>query len=211
MTADPQVRRATIEDLPQLRELWRQENLPWQTYEPIFKDFQVAQTESGQVIGGLGLQVAGNDGWIFAEAFLQPDQADYLRQKFWERARIVSQNHGLFRIWTQLSSPFWHLNGFTAATPEELTKKPTAFSGSEQPWCVIRLREETVGAVNLDREFALFQEAHKAERQNLYRQARIAKAIAIIVAVLLLGLMGMLTLRFIGAAHRSPPRSQPAK
>jgi len=203
------MRRATVEDLPQLRDLWRRENLPWQDLEKLFKDFQVVQTASGQLIAAQGLQVAGTEGWVFCEAFGQPGLADTLRLKLWERLRIVAQNHGLVRVWTQSSAPFWPMNGFSAASPEQLQKKPAGFTGGDQPWWVLQLRDEGVTSINLDKEFALFQEAQKEDTARLYRQARIAKAVALVVGLLLFTAIIVLAFRFqAAAARRSTPVQQ---
>ena len=208
-TPDHQVRRATIEDLPQLRELWRRENLPWQDMEKLFKDFQVVQTASGQLIAAQGLQVAGTEGWLFCEAFAQPGLADTLRVKLWERLRIVAQNHGLVRVWTQFSAPFWQMNGFSAAPPEQLPKKPAGFTGGDQPWWVTQLRDEGATSINLEKEFALFQEAQKEDIARLHRQARVAKAVALVVGLLLFAAVIVLAFRFQAAsARRSAPMHQ---
>jgi hypothetical protein len=106
-------------------------------------------------------------------------------------------------------SLFWQINGFAAASPEQLGKRPPAFAGGELPWFVLRLRDDTATAVDLDREFAMFQEAQKADRERLYGQARIAKTVAVIVALLLLVLLGVMAVRFIGVSNRSPQTQQP--
>src|SRR5215470_14732141 len=119
-TSDTQLRRATVEDLPQLSALWRQENLPWQDLEKRFKEFQVAQSPSGQLLGAIGLQVAGGDGWLHSPAFAEAGQADALCPRLWERTRILAQNHGLFRVWIQSTLPFWQTNGFRQPTGDVL-------------------------------------------------------------------------------------------
>jgi N-acetylglutamate synthase-like GNAT family acetyltransferase len=210
MTTDPLARRATVEDLPQLRELWRQANLPWQDLEKQFKDFQVVQAASGPLIATLGLRIAGHEGWLFCEAFGSSQNAESLRPLLWERVRIVAQNHGLVRLWTQDATPFWQMNGFTAAAGEQLAKRPESFRGSEQPWFFLQLRDEEALALNLDKEFAVFQEAQKEETARVFRQARIAKAIALVVGLALFAMVIFLVFRFQSAAsHRSVPTQSP--
>jgi N-acetylglutamate synthase-like GNAT family acetyltransferase len=208
-TPDRQVRRATIEDLPQLNALWRQANLPWQDLEKHFKDFQVAQTAGGQLLGALGMQIVGVEGWLFCEVFAQPAQADALRSELWERLRIVAQNHGLVRVWIQAASPFWHMNGFSAASPEQLAKRPSAFVSDDRPWFVVPLRADSAAAINLDKELELFQEAQKEDTAKLFRHARIAKAIALIVGLVLFATVIVLAFRFQAAAARRPVPMQP--
>lgn len=203
-TPEHQVRRANVEDLPQLRELWRQANLPWQDLEKQFKDFQVVQSASGPLLGCIGLCVAANQGWLFCEAIARPDQTDALRAKLWERVRIVAQNHGLVRLWTQFPTPFWQVNGFLAANPEQLAKRPEGFTGGDVPWLHLQLRDESTAGVNLDKEFAVFQEAQKEERERLLRQAKTAKLIAVIIGLAIFGVVLFVLFRAQFAASRRP-------
>jgi N-acetylglutamate synthase-like GNAT family acetyltransferase len=182
MTSDHQVRRATIDDLPQLSALWRQGNLPWQDLEKRFQEFQVVQSANGQVIGAVGLQIAGSEACLHHEAFAQPNQADALRGTLWERVRIVAQNHGLVRVWTQMDLPFWRSAGFGAAGPEQLQKRPPAFASVDHPWLVVQLKDEAATALSIDREFALFKAASREETEKVHRQARVMKIVAGIVA-----------------------------
>jgi N-acetylglutamate synthase-like GNAT family acetyltransferase len=169
--------------LPQLTALWRRENLPWQDLEKRFKEFQVAQSPSGQLLGAIGLQVAGGDGWLHSEAFLEPNQADALCQRLWERTRILAQNHGLFRVWTQSALAFWQTTGFGEAAGDALAKLPPSFSGGSSKWVMLQLKEEST-ALTIDREFALFKEANKEQTEKMHRQARVLKVVAAIVAMI---------------------------
>ena len=96
-TPQLQVRRATIDDLPKLAPLWREENLDVNDLEKRFKEFQIVEGPSGEVVGAVGLQVAGQEGRLHSEVFARPEQADLAREKLWERAQILVNNHGLLR------------------------------------------------------------------------------------------------------------------
>jgi N-acetylglutamate synthase-like GNAT family acetyltransferase len=181
-TPGQQVRRATVEDLPQLSALWRQANLPWQDLEKRFKEFQVLQSASGQLIGAVGLHIVGTDGCLHHEAFVRSSSEDSCRQALWERLRIVAQNHGLVRVWTQNHTPFWPANGFGVASPELLQKRPAAFSSADHPWLVMQLRDEASAAAAIEREFAVFKAASREETDRMHRQARVLKIIAGVVA-----------------------------
>lgn len=204
-TAGRQVRRATVEDLPQLRELWRSQNLPWQQFEGQFKDFQVVQTDSGRIVGSLGLHIEGSEGWLFAETFAPEGPVEALRDELWQRARIVAQNHGLVRVWTQFDDVFWQVQGFAVAGPEQLAKRPAAFGGGDAPWWVLQLRQESVAGLSLEQELAVFEQAQRAEREALQRKARVARAIALAVALVVVGLIGVMTVRLLVAARRPAP------
>lgn len=181
-----EVRRATVEDVPKLVELWKSEQLPWPELEKRFKEFQVAVTADGVVTGALGLQIAGLEGQLHSEAFLHEEQADYLRDKLWERMRILSSNHGLVRLWTPLTAPFWNTNGLKPSDPERMARLPAAFGNAKSPWLMVQLKEETTPAISIEKEFALFQEAEKQDVQRLFHQAKVMKTIALIAAILVI-------------------------
>lgn len=194
-TPQLQVRRATIDDLPKLAPLWRQESLDVNDLEKRFKEFQVAERPSGEVIAALGLQVAGHEGRLHSEVFARPEQADLAREKLWERVQILARNHGLFRVWTQFATPFWHTNGFAPPHADVLAKLPAAFSGNPAPWWFVKLREEAA-PISIDKEFAMFKEAERERTEQMFRQARFLKIIAWAIAGAVLILVGFLTMKF---------------
>jgi len=179
-----QVRRATIDDLPKLLPLWQKENLPVQELESRFKEFQVIENAEGGIAGAIGLQVSGKDGRLHSEAFEDFGQADSLRAVLWDRVRTVAQNHGLVRVWSQFTSPYWRTIGFDAASNELLTKLPNNFGADRTPWACVKLREDNSATVSLDKEFALFRESEKETTAKMLRQARVLKIVAGVIAFL---------------------------
>ena len=159
-TSNPQVRRATIEDLPKLVPLWQQELLATPQLEKRFKEFQVVESE-GEIIGAVGLEVAGSEGRLHSEVFAHPEQSDALRALLWERAQVVAQNHGLVRLWTQFATPFWNHSGFRYAGADQLAKLPASFGTNPQPWQYLQLRDDAAAPVSIDKEFALFKQMEK--------------------------------------------------
>src|SRR5262245_49497662 len=123
------VRRATIEDLQKLTPLWEQEGLPAAELSKRLQEFQVAEGPGGELAGAIGLHIAGHEGRLHSEAFLHPEEAETVRARLWERVQMISKNHGLVRMWTQLGSPFWSQNGFASPAPETAAKVPAAFTG----------------------------------------------------------------------------------
>jgi hypothetical protein len=175
------VRRATIEDLPQLVELWKAEELPVQDLEKHFNHFQVID-DGGKLAGAVAMQIVGGDGVLHSEVFAQPEQADSLREKLWERVRMIAGNHGLFRLWTQMDAPFWK-SALHAASDEWAKRAPQVFAKDDAPWLLLTLRDEAAVSVSLDKEFALFREAEREETARLFRQARVLKIAAAILGV----------------------------
>ena len=189
--ANVQVRRATIEDIPQLLTLWQQENLPGAELEKRFKEFQVVQGPEGEVLGTIGLQISGNHGRLHSEAFLHAEQGDALRQRLWDRVTLVAQNFGLARIWVQSDAPFWHTIGFAPAGAEVMPKLPPEFSGTPGNWNTLQLKEEVAALPSIDKEFALFKEAERERTEKMFRQARVLKMLAAVIAVAVFALVAV--------------------
>jgi N-acetylglutamate synthase-like GNAT family acetyltransferase len=184
-TPNVQLRRATLDDLAKLQEIWTRDNLPLETLEKRFKDFQIVDDGKGTVLGAIGFEISGSEGRLHHECFTDPAQADELRARLLERAQIQAKNHGLVRIWTQLSAPFWTSNGLQPAQEEGLAKLPESFKGDSSPWFCQQLREDKAPEISIDKEFMIFREAEKESTQRIFRQAKILKMIAVLMAVAL--------------------------
>ena len=203
-TPNPQVRRATIEDLPKLVELWRQENLPAPDLEKRFKEFQIVESAEGELVAAVGLQVAGLEARLHSEVFAHAEQADALRELLWERAQVVAQNYGLIRLWTQFSTPFWNHSGFRYPAPDVLAKLPPVFGGEPQPWQFLQLKDEVAAPVSIDKEFALFREMEKERTEKIFRQAKALKLVALVVVLAVFGLVAFLVVSWFRARGKLP-------
>ena len=204
-TENPQVRRATIEDLPKLIELWQIEGLPLHDMEKRFKEFQVIES-GGAVVALLGLQIVGLEGRLHSEAFAHPEQADALRALFWDRLQILAQNHGLVRLWTQFTTPFWNRSGFQASSPEKLEKLPPAFAGDPHPWRYFQLRDDPASHSSIDKEFAMFKEIEQERTQRLLRQAKLMKLVAAVVVMAVFVLIAFWIVAWYKAQGQARPR-----
>jgi len=202
MSTQPQVRRATIDDLPKLGPLWRAEGLQAHDLEKRFKEFQLVEGPDGEVLGAVGLQLGGQEGRLHSEAFAHPEHADELRPKLWERVQMIANNHGLLRVWTQLESPFWHHIGFNTASGDLAARLPSAFVGDHRPWTFYQLRAEGAAPVSLDKEFAMFREAERERTEKIFRQAKVLKLIAALIAVAVLGLVIVWAIFFFNLQRR---------
>lgn len=188
-------RRATVDDLPRLKELWALMHFADVDLERQLTDFQVVTDESGFVIGALALQQSGRHARIHSEAFEDFSLADYARPVLWARIQTLATNHGLARLWTQERSPFWNQNGFLPADSEALERIPSIWDRFAVGWLTLKLKDEDALA-SLEKEFALFVESEKTQRGQLLGQAKIVKTLVIagIVIVALLFIGGMIWL-----------------
>ena len=72
-------RRATVDDLAQLAELWQAAHLPAAELEKQFTDFQVAEDEQGKLAAAIGLHIEGGHGRVHSETFADFALTDALR------------------------------------------------------------------------------------------------------------------------------------
>ena len=81
--------------------------LPPDELEKRLTEFQVVETADGKLLGAIGIQIVRQHALLHSEGYSDFALADAARQLFWERVQTLASNHGVFRIWTQESSPFW--------------------------------------------------------------------------------------------------------
>jgi len=178
-------RRATTDDLEQMIKLWEAAQLPALELEKRFTEFQVAYDETGKLVAAVGLHIAGSEGRIHSETFADFSLTDPVRPLLWERLQTVATNHGLFRLWTQETAPFWKkAAGFSEASAQILAKLPEVFRSENAGWLALQLREAGADPDALEREFTAYREAEKAKRDKLMQQAAALRIVGTIIAVI---------------------------
>lgn len=182
---DFRVRRATIDDLPDLTALWQSMNLPVNGLDRRLTEFQVATDAAGKLVGAVGFQLAGKQGLVHSEGYTDFGVTDVVRPMLWERLQTVAANHGTVRVWTKEAAPFWKQIGLTPPDTETLTKFPPAWSGQPGEWLTIKLREDVEEALSLDKEFALYVQAEKESTRAALGTAKVMNKIAMTLAILL--------------------------
>jgi N-acetylglutamate synthase-like GNAT family acetyltransferase len=184
MTADSlRVRRATIEDLDMLRPMWEAMFLPGVTLEPRLTEFQIVENPEGQIVGGIGFQIGGNQCQLHNEAFTDFGVADAARELLWKRILTLAANHGILRVWMRESALFWTRLGFKAATEEDLKRLPAAWNTEGPPWFTFQLKDEAaISAV--EKELAMFMTVQKRQSERTMDQMRVLKALATVVAII---------------------------
>lgn len=181
-----QVRRATLEDLPALRELWKKANLSLPDLEKRFTEVQIAETPEGQMAGALGIKIERLHGQLHSEAILEKENTP-LYEAFWQRLQILSRNYGLFRLWTESAAPFWQTIGFK--TPDEKTfeKKPAGVTAEREKLLTLALKEESAEGMSVEQQFEIFTQSQKAETERLMQQAQVFKKVAYVFLFLVCG------------------------
>jgi N-acetylglutamate synthase-like GNAT family acetyltransferase len=186
------VRRALIDDLPALRELWGVMQFPVAELEKQLLEFQVAEAGEGKLAGAVAFQIDGPHACLYGEGYLDFSMADELRELFWERVQVLAANHGVFRLWRQDNSPFWTQCGFKPASPEDLARLPQGWRTSEARWFTLRLKDEDAINSVIEKEMAAFKVYEGREVSSIREKARtmniIFSAIGVILGIVFIGL-----------------------
>jgi N-acetylglutamate synthase-like GNAT family acetyltransferase len=182
------VRRATLDDLPQLTALWASMQLPPEELGRRITEFQIAENADAVLLGAVGLQITQRQGNIHGEGFTDFSVADSLRPLLWERIQSVATNHGLLRLWTQEHAPFWKHCGLAKPDEAALEKLPAPWKAAAGSWLTLKLRDDPDALVSADKEFALFMES---ERQRTLRTIQHAKVLKFIAALVAFGVIAM--------------------
>jgi hypothetical protein len=172
-----------VDDREGLAALWTAMKLPGGELEKRLTEFQVAINERDELVGALGICLAGKHGQLHSEAYLDFAQADRLREALWQRMQSVAANHGLVRLWTTEAAPFWSRSGLVPANEEDLKKLPDHWRISGERWLTLKLRDDPAEIVNLDQEFAMFMEAEKQRSRQMMDQAKMLKLLATLLAI----------------------------
>ncbi len=183
------VRRATLEDLPALRELWKKVNLPLGDLEKRFTEVQIAEAADGQIAGALGVKIDRLHGLLHSEAIPEKENAA-LYEAFWQRVQILSRNYGLFRLWTESQAPYWGTIGFKTPDEKAYEKKPAGVTTEREKLLTLALKEESSEGLSVEQQFELFTQSQKAETERLMQQAQAFKKVA--YAVLFIAIAGFL-------------------
>jgi N-acetylglutamate synthase-like GNAT family acetyltransferase len=189
--SDFQLRRATIEDVPALRDLWAAAGQPTAELEKCFTEFQIAENPA-QVVGALGLRIAGPHGFVHGEAFHRAVGDEVLRPLLWQRVLTVAANHGLVRLWMRYTGTFWSGLGFTPAD-DIVGRLPQEFGARDEGWFTLQLKDEQAAGTSLEKEFELFRQVTRDETEAMMRRAKTLKLVAAVVvsAVFILVLFGL--------------------
>ncbi len=196
------VRRATLDDIKPLMALWQSMNFDVDELAKRTTEFQVAESDEGRLLGAVGLQIAERQGRIHSEAFSDFAVAELVRPMFWERIHSIATNHGLLRVWTQESAPFWNHTGLVPADTQALQHLPAVWRNAGSGWRTIKLKEDLDAVIAADKEFSLYMEAERQRTQRTIQQARIIK---LVVTVLIFGALLLILGAAFLFAHRHPP------
>jgi N-acetylglutamate synthase-like GNAT family acetyltransferase len=165
------IRRATVEDLAALKAVWLSMRLPADQLESRLTEFQVVE-RAGEVVGAVGFQSSRTAALLHSEGYSDFSVADPARQMFWDRIQTLAANHGIFRLWTQETSPFWLRWGFQPADDETLARLPDEWKNSTEKWFTLELKNEAVISAVMEKQFSNFHNSEKKSSDQALARAK---------------------------------------
>ena len=182
-TSTYQIRRATVDDLPQLRPLWSEYQFSVPDLEKRFTEFKVVVSEAGDLLGGLGMQICGHHANLHSEAFTRPELEDELRQLIWERLQVVAVNRGIVRFWTRETAPFWiHYAGFKELGNDERTALPSSWEDPHTRWLTLALREDPQPTALIAQHLDWFKAQQQENMNRVLFRAKVVRGAATVMA-----------------------------
>jgi N-acetylglutamate synthase-like GNAT family acetyltransferase len=191
------VRRATVDDLEGLRGLWRIMNLPAPEFERRITEFQVVESGDGQLHGALGLEIVVRQGRLHGEVFSDFALADGLRELLWQRVQALALSHGISRLWTQETAPFWKQHGFQTSDEAALKRIPEAWAGESSKFFTLALRDEESLEKALASNFELLMAEERRRTEKFFRQGKTVKFIVTVFTVMLALFVAIMSLRLL--------------
>ena len=159
-------------------------HLPYNELKKRLTEFQVVQTADGRLLGAIGMQIIRQHARLHSEAYFDFALADRAREMFWDRIQTLASNHGVFRLWTQETSPFWNRLGFQPAVAGKPSRLPEEWDQFKGEWLTLQLKDEEVITNALDKNFTAFKSSEKRNVARIREQAKMLKTIITIAGFL---------------------------
>lgn len=196
-------RRATVDDLPQLMQLWSAAFYPADILEKRLTEFHLVEdAESKRILAAIAIHPEDNAVMLHSEVFGDLTNQDLYRDMLWPRFQALARNLGVSRIWTQESAPFWKKVGFASVTKDILSSRPN-FPDSEEhlPWLSIQIFNEKKIKEAMGDKFEQLIRQQQDETEAFTRQLRVLRNVIIVLGVAMIGFMLILFLYSFATAY----------
>jgi hypothetical protein len=161
-------RRANVEDLGTLMDLWSGAGLPSDELGRFLGEFQVVTGPDGRILHAIGLLVEGEEALLHSEAMAQEAGADpdAWRAVAWRRLRLIARNQGVVRIWSREDADYWAGSGFQPVAVGELPATLPSFVQRDEGWWIYRHPEPAQADQMVQREMALWRTLREQEAER---------------------------------------------
>lgn len=197
-------RRATVDDLPQLIELWDRAFCPADIFEKRLTEFHLVEdAQTKRILASIGIHPENTGAMIHSEVFGDPLNQDLYRDMLWPRFQTLSRNLGVSKIWTQETADFWLKVGFKRVLENDLGALPNFPDREEHlSWRVFQIFDEEMVEEKMkeNRYEALLQIQHD-ETEAYNRQLRVLRNVIITLGIIAIGTMFLLFLFSFVSSH----------
>jgi len=161
-------RRATVDDLPQLKQLWEERSYPVDEFERRITDFYLVENKKvRKILAVIGICFLEGAAMVHCELFCDIENQNLYRDMLWSNLKKLARNKGASRLWLQGQVSFWKNKGFEVATEELLMEKPDfPYTEERVPWFFFQLFDAEKIA---EADFQL-KEMQKTEMDQLSNQ-----------------------------------------
>ncbi|HEY1789316.1 MAG TPA: hypothetical protein VGJ73_14245 [Verrucomicrobiae bacterium] len=167
------IRRATTDDLANLKSLWASMHVAEDDLEKRLTEFQIVVDANGTFLGAMGFQVCREHALMHNEGFTDFSIADAARDLFWQRIQVLCANHTVFRIWTQERSPFWKSFGFRPPDAETFARLPAEWRNEfDGAWLTLQLKDEAAISAALGTDLASLMDAERRQTEDVRERAQ---------------------------------------
>jgi hypothetical protein len=187
-------RRATLEDMDILRGLWQTALFPVLELEKRLTEFQIVEGNDGRLLGALGICVQGEEALVHHEAYTHPATEAAIREKLWNRLKVLFGNQSAHRIWTCEKAGFWKETGFRKPTAEEKSKYPSAFGSGGNALLMYPLKDLKAERM-IEKKIIELQATREEEEVQLEQRTRMVRIIAFSVAGFFMALLIYFTMK----------------
>lgn len=183
------VRRVSVDDLQDLRALWRAAGIYSLELEKRFTEFQIVVNDEAQVVAAFGVEIKNKDAHIHSDAYADTDARSDIREVVWKRVQTLAENHGLIRLWSAMDD-FWRNVGFEEPDKKVKDRGGDLFGSTMERRLTLQLREDEDIQLLAETQFELFQKSSVAERERIMEQGKRYRNIAMVIAsFIMLGIM----------------------
>jgi hypothetical protein len=123
--------------------------------------------------------------------------ADSLRELLWQRMQALALSHGIARLWTQETAPFWKQHGFQPPDAAALKRIPEAWVAEASKFFTVALRDEESLEKALASNFELLMAEERRRTEKFFRRGKTVKFIVTVFTVMLALFVAIVSLRLL--------------